>query len=516
MLPHRAETTLSPADAIMAMSPLTGRGCQATVLACAAGYFLAPPLAPLFLAGAAASVILRASAVIRERRDDRDSKGILCIGRDTDTGRDIWLTSNELRQHLLALGESSFGKGEIFFGWAENALAWNSGFLFVDGKGDTQVYGRLASLARYHGRSGDLRCINLMAPAPSSPDEVASSNTYNPFSRATAEEMEGMLFDLADEHDPLRAARLRDMLSGLCGALVALRDNHGIVPDARTIRDRLAFAGYLELADPVEYDIVGESVREKMLRHLRSLPGFDSPRGGRQPQAAVDAHAALAFPVERVLRLMCEDYAHIFLSPTPEVDVRETVALRHALAVILPSLETAPEYGAIGRLVVGDLRNVIAGLTATRLEGTWEEIVDASPNKAPTPFLVVLDDVHRYFCPSLAVVLTHARYVGIGLALGSTDMAALEAGGHGTASRIASSVHSRMYLRQEEPPEPGSQGDPGERLHPALLRSLRAGHFILERAGRRTSGSLGVAVYPDDPRRGYFRLPRNVGVGVLR
>jgi len=75
------------------------------------------------------------------------SDGILYLGNYDDPGEttyqnELWLTNNDARTHILYLGTTGSGKTEGLKGLVTNALAWGSGFVYVDGKADTDLWVR--------------------------------------------------------------------------------------------------------------------------------------------------------------------------------------------------------------------------------------------------------------------------------------------------------------------------------------------------------------------------------------
>ena len=89
------------------------------------------------------------------------SEGILYIGNTSDAdnpdcGQEMWFTNNDARTHILYLGTTGSGKTEGLKALVTNALAWGSGYVYVDGKADTDLWASLYAVARRFGRDDDL------------------------------------------------------------------------------------------------------------------------------------------------------------------------------------------------------------------------------------------------------------------------------------------------------------------------------------------------------------------------
>ena len=81
-------------------------------------------------------------------RRPRMSAGVLNIGRHHETGQQLWLSNEDARQHVAVPGTTGAGKTKALVSLCVNALAWGSGFIFVDGKADNRLYADVLALAR--------------------------------------------------------------------------------------------------------------------------------------------------------------------------------------------------------------------------------------------------------------------------------------------------------------------------------------------------------------------------------
>ncbi|HEX2752200.1 MAG TPA: type IV secretion protein IcmO, partial [Alphaproteobacteria bacterium] len=100
--------------------------------------------------------------------------GILYLGNDNDTGEEIWFTNSDARTHCLYLGTTGSGKTFGLKSYACNALCWSSGFIYIDGKADTDLWSTLSAMARRFGRDDDLLIMNYMTGNAAMGARVAS------------------------------------------------------------------------------------------------------------------------------------------------------------------------------------------------------------------------------------------------------------------------------------------------------------------------------------------------------
>lgn len=110
-------------------------------------------------------------------------EGILYLGNTDPKREEVWFSNSDARTHLLYLGTTGSGKTVGLRGMATNALTWGSGFVYIDGKADTDLWSALSSLVRRFGRDDDLLVLNYMT---GNSDRKAPSNTMNPFSSGSA------------------------------------------------------------------------------------------------------------------------------------------------------------------------------------------------------------------------------------------------------------------------------------------------------------------------------------------
>ena len=91
---------------------------------------------------------------------------------------ELWVAAEVVRQHIAIAGTTGSGKTSAILSLLCNAFIQGSGFVFVDGKGDRDLFGKVLALARRFGREDDVRVLNFMVASG-----VKDSHRFNHFRR---------------------------------------------------------------------------------------------------------------------------------------------------------------------------------------------------------------------------------------------------------------------------------------------------------------------------------------------
>jgi hypothetical protein len=399
----------------------------------------------------------------------------LFMGTDPK-GKEAWLDSNAIRQHLLVLGTTGSGKTEFLLSMVSGALSWGSGAVFVDGKGDISLFSKVMVQAHAFGREEDVLVLNFMTGQK---DDGIVSNTFNPFARATADEITHLVVDLMDEaggDGSMWKGRATAMLTAVVRYLVWKRDTEGARLNIADIRDHLAIRRIIGMAlDPACPVPVRKSVRS----YLTSLPGFNEDRGYKQAQTTLDQHGYLEMQFTKILGSLADVYGHIFCPEgAPEIDMVDVVRNRRVLVVLLPALaKSGDEVANLGKIVVGALRSMMGAVLGKGIEGSWEQVVQNDGNRNDSPYLCILDEVGYYTTPGLAIMSAQARSLGFGMVFASHDERSLTFGDGRAAASILGNTGTKVFMRQDSVVE----GLPPEAA--AVLPGLEAGQCFLSHRG---------------------------------
>ena len=443
------------------------------------------------------------------RRDGSDTEyspasGILYLGTDQD-GHELWISNSDARRHIFVLGTTGSGKTELLLGLLVQPMMWGSGCMFVDGKGTTEFYARVYSLAKRMGREDDVRLINftgISSADGADPDAPAGSlgsqsNTLNPFARGTADQLANMITSLmgGDQGgDQMWRDRAVQLVSTLIRALVEMRDSGEILLDVQTLRtymplgegvpggtksvaendDTARTASELQISrteaaglkgiSPEQWERIREnrSVTALYLRALNrefsdatrlalqgfltTLPGFKlsvALAGESQGEKTLEQHGYLTMQLTKPLGTMADDFGHIFRTPLAEVDMEDVVLNRRILVVLLPALQKAPEETKnLGRIIVAMAKSMMGAASGSRVVGTRREIVETAPTRSPSPFLAIFDEAGYYLVKGMDVMAAQARSLGFSVVVGAQDLQAMR----GDNPQAANSVIANTYL----------------------------------------------------------------------
>lgn len=384
------------------------------------------------------------------------AKGIFFLGNEVRSGKEVWLTNSDCRQHFLLLGTTGTGKTESLLGFASNAVSWGSGCLFIDGKGDVSTFASFYALARRFGREDDVLVLNYMT---GNQDVGAGggklrSNTMNPFSHGASDTLTNMIVSLMDDvggDGAMWKGRATAMLTGLMRALIWLRDQNKIDLNVAEIRDHMNLKRIIDLVDPAKYPELPQPIRYTVKSYLLSLPGFQEEKGYKQGQTTLDQHGYLEMQFTRILGSLADVYGYIFQTPFGEIDMSDVVLNRRLLLIMLPALEKASdEIANLGKIVVATLRGMMGSTLGSEIEGSWQDVVENRLTKSPSPFIVILDEVGYYMVDGMDLMAAQARSLGFSLVFAGQDLNAMKRISEKVFGSVLGNTRTKVLLGTED------------------------------------------------------------------
>lgn len=392
----------------------------------------------------------------------RTAAGIMYVGNDRDTNEEIWVSNDDARQHILYLGTTGAGKTEGQKALVSNALTWGSGFIYVDGKADTKLWADIYAMVRRFGRDDDIRILNYIT---GNSDKAALSNTLNPFAFGSARAVIELIVSLMPEagSDPMWQERAIGLVNAVVPVLVWLRDNKGLLLDAGTIRAAFPLPEVIKLSRRPDIPV---HVRKPMNDYLQDLPGYTSdafddngeaappPPGKQAPDLSTvrEQHNFLTMQLTRALGALNDDYGYIFRTQLAEIDMRDVVLNRRILVVLLPALEVSPPSLAnLGKIIVANLKGMMAATLGSAVEGEWEEAIDNKPTNSPSPFMGLFDEAGYYIVEGFGVMFAQARSLGFSLTVGAQDVAALKKRIAEEADSVIGNCNLQLWGRLTDP-----------------------------------------------------------------
>lgn len=393
------------------------------------------------------------------------AEGILYLGNVDNTNEEVWFTNSDARTHILYLGTTGAGKTEGLKSIVTNALCWGSGFVYVDGKADTDLWSSLSALVRRFGRDDDLLVLNYMT---GNTDTKAPSNTMNPFSSGSASYLTNMLVSLMPDSQGDNAMwqeRAVSLIGALMPALTWKRDNQDMPLSVRTIREYLSLPSVVKISRD---QAVPEPVRISIKGYLETLPGYvaeafdDSgapkPPGGGGPAydttTASQQHGYLAMQFTRSLQSLGDEYGYIFDTQAADVDMVDVVLNRRILVVLIPALEKSnDEIANLGKIVAATIKGMMGSTLGANVEGSSETVIENKPTHSATPFVTVFDEVGYYTAQGMAVMAAQARSLGFSLVFSGQDIPAMKKRVREEANSILGNCNIKIFGKLEDPTE---------------------------------------------------------------
>ena len=399
------------------------------------------------------------------------ARGICFFGNRKITQEELWFNNEDMRTHVLIFGSTGSGKTEVLISIAFNALIQGSGFLYVDGKGDNSLFAKVFAMARYMGREDDLLLINFMTGARDivGAQEKRLSNTMNPFCNGSSSMLSNMITSLMDSSSgssdgDMWKGRAVVFVEALMKVLVYMRDQGKILLDANTIRNYFDLSRLEAMAldkmfirdnqEPVSIADAPTLVLEPIVNYLRTLPGFDASKKGKQSGTVFEQHGFITMQLTRAFGSLADTYGHIIRTNLSEVDVKDVVLNRRILVVLLPALEKAPEeLSNLGKVIISSLKAMMAAGLGEDVEGTYKEVVQRKPTNSPTPYLCVLDEYGYYAVKGFAVVPAQARSLGFSVIFAGQDLPAFQKASKEEAASIGANTNIKICMKLEDPAE---------------------------------------------------------------
>lgn len=390
-------------------------------------------------------------------------EGILYLGNIKNTSEEVWFSNSDARTHILYLGTTGAGKTEGLKSIVTNALCWGSGFVYIDGKADTDLWSSLSALCRRFGRDDDLMVLNYMT---GNSNARAPSNTMNPFSSGSASYLTNMLVSLMPEAEGDNAMwkeRAVSLISSLMPALVWKRDNQDMPLSVSTIRDALNLHKIIQLSRD---DALPKDFRESIKGYLNTLPGYvdeafddngkEKPMGPDQPMVDTTTvrqqHGYLTMQFTRALQSLGDDYGYIFDAQDADVDMIDVVLNRRILIVLIPALEkSGDETANLGKIVVATLKGMMGSTLGATVEGESSTVIENKPTHSSTPFMTIFDEVGYYTVAGMAVMAAQARSLGFSLVFSAQDLPALQKRVKEESRSITGNCNIKIFGKLQDP-----------------------------------------------------------------
>lgn len=428
----------------------------------------------------------------------KPGQGILYVGEvasksQFENFKEIWLSDDDLRKHMLILGSTGSGKSEALKSIFYNALNWSSGFFIADGKADNKLPTDVYTMVRSNGRDADMLVLNFLL-AGKTPEQVRTSRTrrsnkLNPFPSADADtiiQMGANLLPRVEGDSKNWQEKALNLWRSTVVALCYKRDTQGIELSVATFIDYMAlhkveelyieghleamnrngewsygFAGiknYLESGCPA-YN-VQKLLRKNNLGDADDMPKSGGPGGGKsksgkefdQDSMASEQHAYRTNQLMPVLNLLDKTYGFIFRDKFSEIDMTDVTLRNRILVMLIPSLEkSAAEAENLGKLAIACLRVMMSKNLGAEVEGSHEDLLGSKATNSPYPYIVALDELAYYFSDGIAVMFAQARSLGTCMIAAAQDLEKLTEGNKSAeAGAMLANQVTKFFMRIDD------------------------------------------------------------------
>jgi intracellular multiplication protein IcmO len=391
-------------------------------------------------------------------RRPRQAAGTIFLGNDCLTGQELWISSEDARQHATIPGTTGAGKTTAILSFLANALTHASGFVLVDGKADSKLFGEVMALARRFGREDDVLHLNLIVASGSK-----ASNTFNPLAVGNADAIREMVVSQLGEqaaHDSNGVFRSRAvaLMGAIAPVLTWMRDHKGVPIDIEKIRDalelrviwKLAVKRVFELRDPktgaiadIPVETMPEDIIYPLQAYLGEIPGYDTALDYNQQKSDEPSkqHGFARFYFTATFTQLAVSLGHIFKVEQGDIDMRDVVMNRRILVVSLPALENSSDtLAGLGKIVVASLRGMMAQMLNTPLD-------KLGPS---APFQVVLDELAYYATSDLDRMLAQGRSLNFMFWLSFQEVSGIWARLGEKMQTLLGNANLTIAMRQQE------------------------------------------------------------------
>ncbi|ENQ3933536.1 conjugal transfer protein TrbC, partial [Salmonella enterica subsp. enterica serovar Newport] len=320
-----------------------------------------------------------------ETIQESPARGIFYVGyqRLRDTGRELWLSADDLTRHIMFFASTGGGKTETIFSWIINPLCWARGFTLVDGKAQNDTARTVWYLARRFGREDDVEVINFMNAGRSRSEIIQSgdktrpqSNSWNPFCYSTeaftAETMQSSL------PQNVQGGEWQSRAIAMNKALVfgtkfwCVREGKHM--SLQMLREHMSLDKMAELYCRAIDDQWPEEAVAPLRNYLQDVPGFDMAQV-RTPSAWTEEprkqHSYLSGQFSETFSTFTEVFGDVFAEDAGDIDLRDSIHSDRILMVLIPAMDTsAHTTSALGRMFVTQQSMILARDLGYRLEGT--------------------------------------------------------------------------------------------------------------------------------------------------
>lgn len=392
-------------------------------------------------------------------------KGIFFLGNELFSGKELWVTNDDCRQHILVMGTTGAGKTELLLSFVANALSWGSGVIFIDGKGDIKTMVLMYAMSKLWGRDGSFLLLNFMPP-PKETEKAQGeniSNTMNAYTVAEADDIKQQVNGMLPPAGPDGHWRDRAMamLEAVLLALVWARDSGILTLSLQTLRHFIQLKNLASMVLPVEcggdirFQQMPMSIKENLRVYLSSCGPFNfSSPGDKQDPEVAKQHGYLEGQLTGAFSALINQYGAIFDTDYGEVEMVDVVLNRRILLALIPALAKNPDdVQRMGKIIVGALKSMMGKMLGNLgyiPDPSVRSLLEIRVASSPSPVIGIFDECGLYLVAGMATIAAQARSLGFCMVYAAQDIKAMTKFEDKEAYSIIANTNLKIIMRSED------------------------------------------------------------------
>lgn len=381
-------------------------------------------------------------------------EGVFFFGHELETHQEFHAADSKARTHIILFGTTGSGKTENILSICVNFLCMGSGFILIDGKGDTLLLAKTFSLCRAFNRCEDLYLMNFMDPGGRNVEKSITrlSHTFNFMTEASEAESNEIISGLMpnDDNAGMWEGRAASGIEGINQAAFYLKDNGFIELDPDVYREWFDLEAFVALA--MNEDIPPK-YRTGLWTILKSInykaPTADDPNPKQNPTTE-EQFQYITMQYTSTFNMLADSYSHITMSQVPDISITDIVLRRRILLVLLPSLAKSEQsVRNLGRIMIAITRNVSSKAIGAKVEGAIKTTIEGKVTAAINSYGLIFDEFGSYATKGAAMLPAQVRSLNMVCLFAGQDYEAFERGDEQEAATIFANCTIKICMKLE-------------------------------------------------------------------
>ena len=381
-------------------------------------------------------------------------EGVFFFGHELETHQEFHAADSKARTHIILFGTTGSGKTENILSICVNFLCMGSGFILIDGKGDTLLLAKTFSLCRAFNRCEDLYLMNFMDPGRRNVEKSITrlSHTFNFMTEASEAESNEIISGLMpnDDNAGMWEGRAASGIEGINQAAFYLKDNGFIELDPDVYREWFDLEAFVALA--MNEDIPPK-YRTGLWTILKSInykaPTADDPNPKQNPTTE-EQFQYITMQYTSTFNMLADSYSHITMSQVPDISITDIVLRRRILLVLLPSLAKSEQsVRNLGRIMIAITRNVSSKAIGAKVEGAIKTTIEGKVTAAINSYGLIFDEFGSYATKGAAMLPAQVRSLNMVCLFAGQDYEAFERGDEQEAATIFANCTIKICMKLE-------------------------------------------------------------------